>query len=153
MNTISAQDAEKLVSEKSNDELLAMLARPDDWQTSMLDAVKAQLQRRNVEFNAAIPQAQQGAEAFPACPKCSQTDIQRPYRWSTFLTFVALLLFGGGLIGKFIELARPPFFLETLCQAVVFFFFCAVILTFFSAMFGKNRCKACGYRWKGKATP
>lgn len=66
MNAISTQDAEKIVTEKSSDELLAMLARPDRWQPPMLDAAKAGLQRRGVDFNAALPQARPEA-ASAAC--------------------------------------------------------------------------------------
>ena len=56
MNT---QDAEKLVMEKNNDELLAILAHPTDWQSDILDAARAQLQRRGVEFSTAIPKVHQ----------------------------------------------------------------------------------------------
>jgi hypothetical protein len=52
LNPLSVQEADKIVAEKSNDELLAMLSRPRDWQAHMLDAAKAQLERRGVEFSA-----------------------------------------------------------------------------------------------------
>ena len=52
----SAQEIEQGLTEKSDDELLAMLARPDDWQPNMVAAAKTQLERRGFEFIAAVPQ-------------------------------------------------------------------------------------------------
>ncbi len=50
---MDAQDFEKIANEKADDELLAMLARPNSWHPGMVDAAKAELQKRSV----AIPQA------------------------------------------------------------------------------------------------
>lgn len=55
--TLSAQAIQQIVTEKNADELLAMLAQPDDWQPDLLAAAKAQLQRAGVEFLPATPQA------------------------------------------------------------------------------------------------
>jgi hypothetical protein len=53
----STQPGEQSMTEKSNDELLVMLAQPNDWRPDMLEAAKAQLERRGFEFTAATPQA------------------------------------------------------------------------------------------------
>jgi hypothetical protein len=62
--TMSTQDAENNVVEKSNDELLAMLAHPDDWQPDMLGAARAQLQRRGVAFSTAVTHREGTPAAF-----------------------------------------------------------------------------------------
>jgi hypothetical protein len=64
MKTLSTQEIDKIAAEKSTDELLAVIAEPDDWQPYMLEAAKAQLQRRGVEFSAPIAKAVAGEADF-----------------------------------------------------------------------------------------
>jgi hypothetical protein len=40
------------LSEKTNDELLAMFARPDDWLPETLDSAKVELEKRGIDTNA-----------------------------------------------------------------------------------------------------
>src|SRR5579872_4797522 len=47
---MNAEDAERIVADKSNHELLAILARQADWQPSVIEAAKALLQQRDIEF-------------------------------------------------------------------------------------------------------
>ncbi len=51
----SVQEVEQGLIEKSDDELLAMLAQADDWQRNMVSGAKTQLERRGFEFVAAVP--------------------------------------------------------------------------------------------------
>lgn len=51
MDTSATTKFDQTVAEKSNDELLAILAQPDDWQAGALEAAKLLLQRRPVEIN------------------------------------------------------------------------------------------------------
>ncbi len=44
---------DQMVNAKSNDELLSMLATPQDWQPALLDAAKLQLEQRGIEFDKA----------------------------------------------------------------------------------------------------
>jgi len=57
MKTLSPQEIDKIAAEKSTDELLAVIAEPDDWHPYLLEAAKAELQRRGVEFRAPIAKA------------------------------------------------------------------------------------------------
>jgi hypothetical protein len=56
---MSAHDAEGIVIEKSNDELLAMLAHPEACQPDILDAARAQLRKRGVELSVVNQQTDQ----------------------------------------------------------------------------------------------
>lgn len=48
---MTIQEAEKLVTEKTDDELLQMLARPEDWQPVIVDAAKSKLRQKGVVYN------------------------------------------------------------------------------------------------------
>jgi hypothetical protein len=52
MKTLSTQQIDQILAEKSNDELLAMLAQPDDWQSDLLGV--------SVKTQAGHPPAQKG---------------------------------------------------------------------------------------------
>lgn len=73
VNPMSTQEAEKIVAEKGSDELLAMLARPRQWESHMLAAARAQLQKRGVEFSTAISRVHQ--EANPQPPSIRPTAV------------------------------------------------------------------------------
>src|SRR6185369_4979284 len=60
---MNAHDAERIVIEKSNDELLSMLAHPEACQPDILDAARAQLRKRGVELSVVNQQTDQ--EAVP----------------------------------------------------------------------------------------
>lgn len=60
---MNSQEAEKFASEKSNDELLAILAHPSEWPPTVIDAAKTQLQQRGVPYGDAVPASYQGAAA------------------------------------------------------------------------------------------
>ncbi len=88
------------------------------------------------------------------CPKCSKTDIQRHFGWGAFVISTVVAVF---VTGDLDEAIKPPkeiqalfgdFGLQVLKDAIVTFLIVAVIWMFFSALVGKNRCKACGHRWK-----
>lgn len=71
MGELNSARAEQLVAEKSNDELLAMLKRPQDWQQYMVDAANAELRRRGIEF---VPNMGEGA-ASPASKPPAKTSV------------------------------------------------------------------------------
>ncbi len=66
MKTVTAEDAEKIVAEKTSEELLAILAHPGEWAVETLAAAQAEVQKRGVKFSPAIPPVPQ-AKA-PATP-------------------------------------------------------------------------------------
>ncbi len=84
-------------------------------------------------------------ERHNSCPKCGNTDIRRTIGWETFGICVLLLLVSAWVFGA---VDPPSFFLHCIRDAVAV----AVIVTFFAALLGKNRCRACGNRWKGRST-
>ncbi|MBL9113738.1 MAG: hypothetical protein JNJ83_01940 [Verrucomicrobiaceae bacterium] len=55
---MNAEEAEKIVCQKNNGELFAMLAHPEEWVPEVLGAAKDQLRTRGIEFTQAIPQSQ-----------------------------------------------------------------------------------------------
>ncbi len=57
MKSPSAEQIDKILTGKSNDELLAMLARPEDWQPQMLEAAGTLLRQRGFEIAPAPLQA------------------------------------------------------------------------------------------------
>jgi hypothetical protein len=66
MKTVAAQDAERIVAEKTNEELLAIVAHPDEWADEMFAASQAQLQKRGVPYSAPVPSVPQAkAPALP----------------------------------------------------------------------------------------
>ena len=68
--------------EKSNDELLAILAHPEDWQPQVLEAAKAQLQKQGVQSGTIRPKADQGPTppivAQGQVPQHHAREAQRP---------------------------------------------------------------------------
>jgi len=93
------------------------------------------------------------AKQLSSCPKCSATNVRTPFSWLAFgVSFLAIFFVGGGiqtLKGK----VPWNFFLEMLCNTASMCVVVSFIWIFFSALLGKNRCKACGHRWKGKFVP
>lgn len=77
---MKVQDAEKIVAEKSNDELLTILAHRDEWQLMILDAAASQLQKRGVQCSATVATHTSG----------SKTEAQSLPRVATVLAIVAL---------------------------------------------------------------
>ena len=64
---MNAQDAETIVAAKSEAELEAMLARPNDWQPLVLQAASAQLQKRGIGISSVATETHQtGAPAKAA---------------------------------------------------------------------------------------
>ena len=103
MNT---QDTEKLVMEKNNDELLAMLAHPTNWQPDILDAARAELQRRGVEFTTAMLQGHQELASAVVKPQVVSQALSRMFAYGTCALALALVLF---LPPVLIELENRPF--------------------------------------------
>jgi hypothetical protein len=65
MNT--PEDLAAQMADKTNDQLLAMFNRPDDWLSAALDAGRAELQRRGIEASAlpvGPPPMQEGQPIF-----------------------------------------------------------------------------------------
>ena len=94
------------------------------------------------------PAAVQTSSKGLSCPKCSSTDIRRPFGWGAFGISIVVFFVGG----EFLELWVPSNFMlmqfhDAACTCILV----SVIWIFCSAAFGKNRCKACKYSWKGKA--
>ena len=81
-----------------------------------------------------------------SCPRCASTDIRRPYRWRAFAIALCVLVLsaalGPRLLGGEFALA-----VITLCPLVF------VISTFVGALRKRNRCRACGYKWKHGTRP
>jgi hypothetical protein len=91
-----------------------------------------------------------------SCPKCSKTDIRRPYGWGAFGISIVVLFVGAAIVQavipeKAIEAGQVSFAAQELSGGIQTCLVVAVIWTFFSALLGKNRCKACGHRWKDRA--
>lgn len=96
-----------------------------------------------------IPQTHsQSIPATPGlcCPKCFKQDIQQPYGWGAAAISICAMI-GIGIIGE--TLVRQWFVigLASLLALVAFFW------TLISAMFGKNLCKSCKFRWKRTPAP
>jgi hypothetical protein len=142
MNT--PQELTEQMVKKTDQELKDMFAKQADWSPQALDAARAELSKRGVNVEAVAAQPQRGS-----CPKCSKTDIQRPFTWGAFAASIVLLFLGGALIQAFQTHMSLP--IEILCDVLSLGLLAMVVWTFFSALRGKNRCKACGHKWKGKA--
>ncbi len=57
MKSSSAEQIDKILTNKNDDELLAMLARPEDWQPQMLEAARALLLQHGFEIAPVTSQA------------------------------------------------------------------------------------------------
>ncbi|MDR3674011.1 MAG: hypothetical protein P4N24_00880, partial [Acidobacteriota bacterium] len=66
MKTVAAQDAERIVAEKTTEELLAIIAHPDEWADEMFAASQVQLQKRSVPYSAPIPSVPPAKASVPA---------------------------------------------------------------------------------------
>ncbi len=87
-----------------------------------------------------------------SCPKCAKTDIRKPYGWVAFGIAIGALVLRGILEQVVVDSGRPSFAVETFFATAAMIVLIAVVWTFFSALLGKNKCKACGFKWKkGKA--
>ena len=137
----------KQMVNKTDQDLKDMFAQQADWSPQALDAARAELSKRGVNVAALAAQTQVGG-----CPKCSKTDIRQPYRWGAFAASVVVLFLGGALIQAFQAHMSRSFLIETLCDFASLALVVVVIWTFFSALLGKNCCKTCGHRWKGKVS-
>jgi hypothetical protein len=60
---------EARVSPKTNDELLEIIRKPYDWQPAMLDAAKAELRHRHVDFGDAVLAGQEQVAARVSVPQ------------------------------------------------------------------------------------
>jgi len=87
-----------------------------------------------------------------SCPKCSATDVRRPFSWGAFGVSIVVFFLGGALIQALQSRGRS-FAVEMFCDTLSMCIVVSVIWIFFSALLGKNRCKACGHRWRGKFVP
>ncbi len=105
------------------------------------------------------------------CPKCSATDIRKPYGWrTTAISLGALVLFRAAwtifesqvrsnsnlqdsLINLFTSRSQAYFFLDKLPDWITAIIFTAVLCTFFIALTGDNRhqCRMCNHRWQRHA--
>jgi hypothetical protein len=90
MNT---QEAAALVKEKTNDELLAILADSTNWQPDILDAARAELQRRGVEYNGDILKHRQETPAADDKPQVVSQTLSRVFAYGTCALALALILF------------------------------------------------------------
>ena len=81
------------------------------------------------------------ASASLSCPQCSKTDVRPPAGWWPFgMAFGALILLS--IVNK-----NDNVFFDAgtvICLG-------AVIQTFYNAVTRKNKCRSCGFRWKGNA--
>jgi len=143
----------------SDEDLLEMISRPVEDYTSFAremaiqeltsrggaDAVQ---QERAAEATAQERSAKATAAAISKglCPSCQKPDVSRRSGWLT------PLLFGLGWIALNIawqEVAhRADLSAVAVFAPVNVFLFAATLLSGWKALFGRNRCKACGYRWR-----
>lgn len=89
---MNALDAQKVVGQKSDEDLLAMVARPNDWVPEVLEAARAQLQARGVEFTETAPLPQQP-------PKSGGSGL-------TNLSLILAVILGVMAIGVFLPKPR-----------------------------------------------
>jgi hypothetical protein len=102
--TISIQDAEKLVQAKSDDELLAVVRRPAEWQAGVVDAAKAELAKRGVAYSAPPATPANTPEAIAArYTGGEQVQIARIVYWKVDETPEN----PGGLAGRATSGIRP----------------------------------------------
>jgi hypothetical protein len=144
----SPQELAAQMADKADQELQEMFARPADWSAQALDAGRMELTKRNIDVEtvAAMPKSQ-----GLSCPKCSQTDIRRPFRWRDFqisilLAFIASTAFEvitARLSSNSLLLKLPLVSVLTCCLVLPCW-------TFFSALLDMKRCRTCSHRWKGK---
>lgn len=110
-----------------------------------------------------------------ACPKCSKAPIHRPFGWKEFQVSVVVYVMCLFTTNKAIEVTRPqphispgdlvqnPFVQRaapiatppspdySIFYVVAVLGFLVVGFMLYSALYGKNTCESCGYRWRGGA--
>jgi hypothetical protein len=85
-----------------------------------------------------------------SCPKCSKLDVAQPFGCGAFVFSIVAFFVVGGIIQAVRSAGTPGFQLENLLDFASVCVVVSVIWILLSALFGKNRCKACGHRWKRK---
>jgi hypothetical protein len=144
----SPQELAAQMADKTDQQLQEVFAHPADWSAHALDAARMELTKRNIDVETvpAMPESQ-----GLSCPKCSKTDIRRPFCWRDFQISVLLAL----VASTAFEVITARLSSNSLLVKVplVAFLTCCLVLpcwTFFSALLDMKRCRKCGYRWKGK---
>ena len=133
---------------KTDQELQEMFARPEDWSAQALGAARMELTKRNINVKA-VPVMQKSQEL--SCPKCSKTDIRRPFRWRDFqISVVSAFIASAAFEVITARLSSNCLLVKIPLVAVLICCFGLPCWTLFSALFGQNRCKTCGYHWKGE---
>lgn len=149
-----AQQLRERISKLSNPELLQILkAPPDDYTPLALGIAREELARRGgedaiqLQVPLEVPKESESGLDERACPKCDGTDIRKHSGCGSVVIAVVIsivLAIVSGLSGQS-ESMMPIVVVASIAMA---FSFAAILLTGFSALFGKNKCKACGNRWR-----
>ncbi len=86
------QDLAQRIADKHNDELLAMLASPDDWTPEALEAAKAELRARNVDTGIPAALAKQDVAAVTAPPPDWNSEEIRKKRYDYLVVFLLMII-------------------------------------------------------------
>lgn len=135
-------EIEARISQKTNDELLEILRKPDDWQPDMVDAARAELQNRNVDITGVAPAVGQQKQAV-ACPKCGASNPKKRFFGGSKGGAIACFVLGGFFAVD--ELSRPGGDPTVLLLTAVF------VLAGIAALTGKRyKCASCGTKFNAK---
>lgn len=88
-----------------------------------------------------------------SCPKCSSTDIRRPYGGKAFVIWLIASVLNAILMEVFGENRRSSFVVEILFDTLCFLLLVSLVWLLVDSLSGKNRCKKCGYKWKVEGAP